>query len=208
MVQAAHNLLPDAVDTYIGNLTEGKNYEEENEKNPKSLSKIAQVTKVSRIQNKEIKDFIYKTYERISPDDVLVVLNDKSEAAQKLKKSKGVKDVISRNWDKIQSNYYVNKDLGVNFYNYSSFIKKIGPSDNMKAAYGLASLWSPHIDKNNNLVMYFIDYMDYSKSKSKTGYLNAINDDAYILQEQGFIKPYLKVIKIVFTPQEYKNLHR
>ena len=51
--------------------------------------------------------------------------------------------------------------------------------------------------------MYLIDYMDYSKSKNKTGYLNAINDNAYKLQRNKFVKQYLKIIKIKYAPEEY-----
>ena len=208
MVQAAHNLLPDAVDTYMGNLTEGKNYEKENENNPKSLSKMAQVTKVSRIQNKEIKDFIYKTYERIRPDDVLVVLNDKSEAAQRLKKSKGLQDLINSNWDNIKKGTCRNKILGINYGNYSApAIKYLNPKYynllNLHAAYGKLTIFDPHIDSNRNLLMYAIDYDDYEESTNKGDALDAINDNAYKLQKNKFVKPYLKIIKIKYAPEEY-----
>ena len=208
MVQAAHNLLPDAVDTYIGNLTEGKNYEEENEKNPKSLSKIAQVTKVSKIQNKEIKDFIYRTYERITPDDTLLVLNYNSSAAQKLKGSKGLQNLINANWDNIKKGNYRNRILGINYGNYSApAMKYLNPEYynllNLHATYGKLTIFDPHIDSNQNLIMYAIDYDDYEESINKRDILDAINDNAYKLQGDGIVKPYLKIIQIKYTPEEY-----
>ena len=208
MVQAAHNLLPDAVDTYMGNLTEGKIYEKENENNPKSLSKIAQVTKVSRIQNKEIKDFIYRTYERIKPDDTLVVLNYNSSVAQKLKKSKGLQDLINANWDNIRKGNCKNRILGINYGNYSvPAMKYLNPKYydllNLHAAYGKLTIFDPHIDSNKNLLMYAIDYDDYEESTNKMDALDAINDNAYELQRNKFAKPYLKIIQIKYTPEEY-----
>ena len=208
MVQTARAVLPDAVDTYMGNLTEGKNYEKENENNPKSLSKIAQVTKVSKIQNKEIKDFIYKTYERIRPEDVLVVLNDKSEAAQKLKESKGLQDLINANWYNIKKGNCRNRILGINYGNYSSpAMKYLNPEYydllNLHATYGKLTIFDPHIDSNQNLIMYAIDYDDYEKSINKRDILDAINDNAYKLQGDGIVKPYLKIIQIKYTPEEY-----
>ena len=195
-VGALKTILPDAVDTYMGNLTQGKNYEKENENKPKNLSKISQVTKVSDLRNKEIKDFIYGTYKRIKPDDTLVVLSNNSKASERLKADVDTRDVIRANLKKIKNGDYKNKFLGIN---YSTNL-------NMKAAYGKLSIFNPHIDENNNLVMYAVDYDDYEESSDKTGYLNAINDNAYKLQESGIVKPYLKIIEIKYTPEELKGV--
>ncbi len=206
MKNIGHALLPDAVDTYIGNLTRGKNYEEENDNHPKNLSKIAQVTKVSKLQNKEIKDFIYRTYKRIKSDNPLVVLNSHSEASKRLKKSKYTQKVLKENWNSIKNGDYKNKILGINYNKYTIPLKYINPeyykNQNMKAAYSKLSIFNPHIDTNNNLVMYAIDYDDYEESKSKAGALDAINDNAYKLQENGIVEPYLKIIELKFTPEE------
>ena len=206
MKNIGHALLPDAVDTYIGNLTQGKNYEEENDNHLKNLSKIAQVTKVSKLQNKEIKDFIYRTYKRIKPDNPLVVLNSHSEASKRLKKSKYTQKVLKENWNSIKNGDYKNKILGINYNKYTIPLKYINPeyykNQNMKAAYSKLSIFNPHIDTNNNLVMYAIDYDDYEESKSKAGALDAINDNAYKLQENGIVEPYLKIIELKFTPEE------
>ena len=169
--------LPDAVDTYIGNLTQGKNYEEENDRHPQKLSKIAQVTKVSKLKNKEIKDFIYNTYKRIKPDDPLVVLDSNSDASKRLKKSHGIAVLINKNLKQIYNNECRNKFFGVNFYSDSR----------LSSAYGLLTVFNPHIDTNNNMVMYAIDYDDYEASGKKSGILEAINDNAYKLQESGIV---------------------
>ena len=161
------------------------------------------IKKVSDLRNKEIKDFIYGTYKRIKPDDTLVVLSNNSKASESLKNSQKLQKTISTNLASIKNGEYENKFLGVNFSEGNNFVEKLS-STNMIAAYNRLSLYNPHFDENHNLKMYALDYVDYEQNTPQNP-LNAINNNAYNLQNTGVVSPYLKIIELKFTPAEYKN---
>ena len=204
MVENLKRIMPDAVDTYIGNLTKGKNYEEENLENTKRMAKTVSLRKVSDIKDKSLENFISKTYSRVSKDDVVVVFNSDSKVSLSLKNTPKICNIIKNNLAAIKNGQYKNKFLGVNFSDVGSSFEKL-ISANMIAAYNKLSLYNPHFDEKQNLIMYAIDYVDYEKNNPQNP-LNAINNNAYELQNSGVVSPYFKIIKLKYTPAEYMHI--
>ncbi len=206
MVESLKKILPDAVDTYIGNLPQGKNYEKENFENAKKMTKTVSFHKISDIKDKSLEDFISKTYSRVSKDDIVVVFNSDSKVSLSLKNTSKIYSTIKDNLTAIKNGQYKNKFLGVNFSDVGSSLEKL-MSTNMIAAYNKLSLYNPHFDENQNLIMYAIDYVDYEKNIPQNP-LNAINNNAYELQNSGVVFPYFKIIKLKYTPAEYMHIVR